>query len=120
MKLRGPLAVDPAIQIIGIDDTSLAAFGRWPWARSYLGHFLDLMTPYGPDTVVFDMIFPEPTEDNPDEDQAFAQGLRKNGRSVLGMYFRAAKEGRKTSGASSETSDEMEKFSIGPLFLSDH
>ncbi len=114
MKLRGPLVVVPASQIIGIDDTSLAAFGRWPWSRSYLGHFLDLLSPYEPRAVVFDMIFPEPTEEGPDEDQAFAQGLDKNGRSVLGMFFRAFEKGQDRSSQRTESSEKVKDFMLAP------
>ena len=40
MRLRGPQPVNQAIKIIGIDDISLNAFGRWPWPRSYHANML--------------------------------------------------------------------------------
>jgi CHASE2 domain-containing sensor protein len=116
MKLRGPLAVHPSIRIVGIDDTSLSVFGRWPWPRSYQANFLGFLSVYQPKTVVYDMIFPEPTEDNPEEDQAFSEALEKNGSSVLGMFFRQ-REGDVRKGEETlepVLAERLEKFSLGP------
>jgi len=87
MRLRGPLPVHSDIKIIGVDDTSLSAFGRWPWPRSYHAALLDMLAPFKPKVVIYDMIFSEPTEDSPDEDKSFQVSLLNAGNVILGSFF---------------------------------
>jgi len=92
MRLRGPLKTTPAVQIIGVDDISLGAFGRWPWPRSYHATLLDILAEHKPKTVVFDVIFAEPTEDGFEEDEAFTKSIQKSGNIVLGSFVNPVKK----------------------------
>jgi CHASE2 domain-containing sensor protein len=116
IKLRGPLRPHTAIQIVGIDDASLAAFGRWPWPRSYQAHLLDILEPAGVKSIAFDMIFPEATENAPTEDMAFGESLKRSNRTILGSFFRLSpKDVTKTDVLSRELEAKLEKFAITPV-----
>ena len=55
--------VDDRIVIVDIDERSLAAEGRWPWARDKLALLMDqLFDNYGVAMVGFDVVFPERDE----------------------------------------------------------
>ncbi|UBM23398.1 CHASE2 domain-containing protein [Pseudomonas sp. p1(2021b)] len=77
-----PLAVDPRILIVTIDDRSLQSLGRWPWPRSVHAELLDRLTTAGARSVLFDVIFSEPSS-NPDEDRQLAQSLCRAGNVLL-------------------------------------
>ena len=49
-----------SVAIVEIDDQSLSQFGRWPWPRDQLSRLLREIQQAGADTVVVDMVFPEP------------------------------------------------------------
>ncbi len=51
---------DPRIVHIDIDDSSLRAFGRWPWPRSEIASLIDTLREAGAAAIVLDIEFPEP------------------------------------------------------------
>jgi adenylate cyclase len=81
---RGTRMPTNAVVIVGIDERSLARFGRWPWPRSRLAELVERLTAYGARTIAFDVVFDTADAAN---DAAFAATIRKSGRVVLGEFF---------------------------------
>lgn len=70
------------ITIIGIDEPSFAELKQqWPWPRSMHARLLDKLSEAGAAVVAFDVVFSEPTP--PEEDEAFAQAIKRHGNVVL-------------------------------------
>jgi serine/threonine-protein kinase len=65
-KLRGKKDIPQDIAIVGIDDRTLDAVGKWPWNRDKLAHLIDAISAQSPKTIVLDMTF------TPDEYQKAA------------------------------------------------
>ena len=79
-----------ALALVGIDEASLRAFGRWPWSREVHGDFLQLLGRRAPGVVGWDLLFPEasPVDDH------FALGLKRAGAPVvLGAMLADADDG---------------------------
>jgi adenylate cyclase len=70
---------DDRLFLVGIDQQSLDALGRWPWPRAVEGDFLKSIagTPFIPDVIAFDVLFTEPSSPNPanPEDKNFADAV---------------------------------------------
>ena len=82
--LRGARAPTMAVTIVGIDERSLARYGRWPWPRSRLAEMVERLSAYGARTIAFDAVFDATDAPN---DAAFAAAMRASGRVVLGEFF---------------------------------
>ena len=78
------------IVVVGIDDASLAAFGRWPWPREVHARMLDILTAAGPRAVGLDLMFSEP---DPSGDGALASSMRRNGRVALPLRMAPLQSG---------------------------
>src|SRR5690349_4244540 len=65
------LPLSPDIVVVDIDNQSVAALGRWPWPRSVHARLLDTLSRAQPAAVVYDVLFTEPSPDDP----SFAAGL---------------------------------------------
>lgn len=57
--LRGTKPFPKDIVIIGVDESSLDAFGRWPWPRDKHAKLVDLLSreSFRPNSLAFDMLF---------------------------------------------------------------
>lgn len=81
------------VVIVQIDERSLARVGRWPWSRDRLATLVAAVRTAGADTVVLDMMFPEPDSAKParsatqTNDDVLAESMRA-GRIVTGFHFR--------------------------------
>jgi adenylate cyclase len=82
--LRGAREPTPVVVVVGIDERSLARYGRWPWPRSRLAELVTALTKANARTIAFDVVFD--TVDAPN-DGAFAAAVRASGRVVLGEFF---------------------------------
>lgn len=71
--LRGFSSADPRIFLIGIDDPSIEALGRWPWPRSYHAALLDLLAQKPPLAIGFDVLLTQEDESHPQGDQELVQ-----------------------------------------------
>jgi len=70
----------PNIIIAGIDDTTLANFGKWSdWPRSLHAQAVNNLEAAGASVISFDVIF----ADNSNDDQAFATSMQKGGNVIL-------------------------------------
>ncbi len=56
----------PPVHIIDIDEASLAAYGQWPWPRSYMAVLTDRLFDHGAVAVGYDVLFPEPDRTSPE------------------------------------------------------
>jgi adenylate cyclase len=83
--MRGPLEPDPKIAIVAIDEKSIDELGRWPWSRRRFAELVDYASEAGANSIILDVIFPEPS--SPEADREFAEALKRSGRSTLAMSF---------------------------------
>lgn len=77
LRRLSPLAVDPRILIVTIDDYSLQQLGQWPWPRTVHADLLDRLSAAHAKGVLFDVIFSEPAK-LPEDDQRLARALCHN------------------------------------------
>jgi len=68
---------NPAVVLIDIDEASLATmapeYGRWPWPRSVMAQFVELIAPAEPLAIVFDITFVDPDLNHRDADAYFRE-----------------------------------------------
>jgi adenylate cyclase len=57
--LRGPEPIGPEVAIIGIDENSIKAIGRWPWSRKEISRLVEVLRQAGAKVIGFDIIFAE-------------------------------------------------------------
>lgn len=91
-QLRGKTHPDPAVVIVGIDDASLARFGRWPWPRSLHSELLKALAEHPPRAVGFDMLLGEKDEEHPELDQALIYSSRLLDHVVHASFFELPEE----------------------------
>lgn len=89
-RLRGAQKAHSQIVIVAIDDASLASVGQWPWPRGVYAAFLGLISRYQPQSIFFDILFPEKSPD-PADDEKFAAALAKAGNVVLPFFYYSEK-----------------------------
>ena len=66
---------DSNLLLLAIDESSLEAFGRWPWPRDRFGYVVRYLKQAGAKAVVFDVMFFEPDENAEEFDQSFADDM---------------------------------------------
>ncbi len=67
------------VALVTIDDQSLMRLGRWPWPRHLHAVLIDRLQAAGAETIVFDILFQEPTAD----DQLLAESMASHGNVIL-------------------------------------
>jgi len=67
------------VALVTIDDDSLNRLGRWPWPRRLHATLIDRLQASGAGTIVFDILFQEPTSDDPE----LAGAMRGHGNVIL-------------------------------------
>src|SRR3989338_865308 len=86
-QLRGPIRQDPRLVHVNVDDGSVSVLGRWPWPRALNAQVVDTLQDLGARAVVFDVLFPFPTNPKQDpkneNDRAFSQALAAMGNVYL-------------------------------------
>lgn len=109
-KIKPRDATDSVV-VVDIDEDSLAIQGQWPWPRNVVGELVEKLGAMGAASIAFDMVFAErdrtspqiisknlPETDTtelartalaglPDNDDLFAQSIRKTGRVVTGFVW---------------------------------
>jgi adenylate cyclase len=79
-----PIA-DPRVVTMGIDDSSIETYGRWPWDRRRHAKFMHGLSFVNPPVIAWDILFTESSEGNIDDIlQAAAEKLE--GRVIFGAY----------------------------------
>lgn len=104
MRLRGPRPVDSRIAIVAIDETSVDAYGQWPWPRTVIAELIDRLSAAGAGAIALDIVFSEPSRsdervDLRPEDEALATAIERAGNVILGFFFRAKRTGAAPPGA---------------------
>jgi adenylate cyclase len=83
-----PPKADDQQVVVAIDEESLRDYQRWPWPRRVHGLFLALVGLTKPAVVTWDILFTEPSEDDPQ----FIKGLKGGGANVVFGAMRAEKD----------------------------
>lgn len=78
-----PAPVNDDVVIVAIDEKSLDHLGRWPWPRDTHARLIEKLDEAGAETIVFDILFPEPSA----EDPTLAAAMTQHGRVVLPLYL---------------------------------
>ncbi len=71
LQLRPTQPISDKIIIITIDDQTLTALGQWPLPRNYHASLVDVLKELGAKSVMFDVLFSEPTP----EDAIFTKSI---------------------------------------------
>ena len=74
------------VAIIAIDELSLDRLGRWPWQRSTHAALIDKLRAAGAETIVFDVLFSEPSPD----DAELAAAMHRHGDVILPVHLSPA------------------------------
>ncbi len=88
-RYADPAKADSNLLLLAIDESSLEAFGRWPWPRDRFGYVVRYLRQAGAKAVVFDVMFFEADENAEEFDQSFADDLKAAGNVFLPMLFQA-------------------------------
>ncbi len=88
-RYADPAKADSNLVLLAIDESSLEAFGRWPWPRDRYGYVVRYLKQAGARAVVFDVMFFEPDENAEEFDQSFADDMRAADNVFLPMLFQA-------------------------------
>ncbi|MGH2661259.1 MAG: CHASE2 domain-containing protein [Actinomycetota bacterium] len=80
--LHGSAGVDPRIVVVGIDDTSLAKIGRWPFDRIRHADLIEELNKRGAALIGYDVAFSEPSP-TAAHDEALAQAAAEAGNVVF-------------------------------------
>lgn len=85
-RLFAPGPADDIV-VIGVDDASLSALGRWPWSRRVHGDLILRLDTAKPKAIIYDIIFAEPNRADLAGDKHLAQAMAKNGRVILPAFL---------------------------------
>ncbi|MBD8898181.1 CHASE2 domain-containing protein [Rhodanobacter sp. DHG33] len=77
------------VVIVAIDPGSLDALGRWPWPRAIHARLIDRLTADGARGIGMDVTVAEPDVDQPQNDQALAAAIARNGRVAMPVFAEA-------------------------------
>lgn len=78
-----PATPSDNVVIVAIDELSLSRIGRWPWPRHVHAEVIRKLNASGADTIVFDILFQEPSPD----DATLAQAMTGHGNVILPVYL---------------------------------
>ena len=70
------------VVVVGIDETSFQAMEmQWPWPREVHGELVNEISKFNPKSIVFDVVFSEPSNEN--SDNYFAEAISNAKKVVL-------------------------------------
>lgn len=75
------------VVLVGIDDKSIAALGRWPWPRTLHAGLIDRVAAGQPAAIGLDLLLAEPDTRQPENDRHLADALGHSRRVVLPMMM---------------------------------
>lgn len=73
------------VLVIAIDEQSLEQVGAWPWSRDLHAELIDRIDAAGPEQIIYDVLFVEPT--NSAADGELAKAMAGSGKVVLPHSF---------------------------------
>lgn len=62
-----PTLPNSPIQVVQIDEASLARLGQWPWSRTTMAELTQKLSDAGAAAIVFDVLFAEPDRTSPEQ-----------------------------------------------------
>ena len=71
------------VVIVGIDDESIAAVGRWPWRRAVIARLINSVSAAKPKAIGIDILFSEKDTVNAGDDALLAEALKREPNVVL-------------------------------------
>lgn len=87
-QLRGAIAWDPRVVIVGIDDRSLRELGPFPWHRQQYTQLINVLTEAEPSVIAINVVL---TDQGP-QDQQLAAAVQRQGRVVLAQAWNSTGE----------------------------
>jgi CHASE2 domain-containing sensor protein/signal transduction histidine kinase len=78
-----PPPVSGDVVLVAIDEYSLDQLGRWPWPRTTHAELIKTLQKAGASTIVFDVLFPEPSSD----DALLAAAMTEHGNVILPVHL---------------------------------
>jgi adenylate cyclase len=88
-EMRGAEEPRFPIVLVTVDEDSFDNLHlRWPWPRSVHARLLDEIGKGTPRGVAFDILFPEPTKDRPQEDQLLVAAMDRRRNVFLAMVIK--------------------------------
>ncbi|MEM7257291.1 MAG: CHASE2 domain-containing protein, partial [Pseudomonadota bacterium] len=69
--------------IVGIDSASVERNGRWPWSRVDQATIIQKLSDSDASIILIDILYSEPSKENPDADLLLAESIDKSGRVIL-------------------------------------
>jgi adenylate cyclase len=88
-EMRGAEEPRFPIVLVTVDEDSFDNLHlRWPWPRSVHARLLDEIGKGAPRAVAFDILFPEPTKDRPQEDRLLAAAMARRRNVFLAMVIK--------------------------------
>lgn len=78
-----PPAPSEDVVLVAIDELSLDRLGRWPWRRNIHAELITKLREAGAKTIVFDILFSEPSPDDPE----LAAAMKAHGNVILPIYL---------------------------------
>ncbi len=88
-----PMALADDVVIVGIDESSLAELGRWPWPRENHVQLLRELRDAKVRAVAVDVLFAEPYQQYPQVDAMLAEVIEQLGNVVLPVFIGRASPG---------------------------
>lgn len=83
-RLRGLSPTSDHVVVVGIDDKSLAQYGRWPWSRSLHAKVIGALAEMHPSVIGLDIGFSDPEEGM--GDSLLRDALKEAGNVILPTY----------------------------------
>ena len=84
-KARGTIPVSPNIVLIDIDDKSIEAVGRWPWARTNHAKMIEILSLSGVSVIGYDILFNQAADGT--QDDILAKAIKGAGNVYLPVGF---------------------------------
>lgn len=81
---HSPGDIDSRVEVVTIDERSLARYGGWPWSRFDLAAMVEAIAEQKPAAIGFDLLFPEADRLTPQVFQEYYPELSASGRAELG------------------------------------
>ena len=75
---------------VGIDANSLEAYGRWPWPRARVAAVVDQLYAAGAKVVALDIVFSDPDQFGPEQDEILAAAMGRGGATVTSVQLHTA------------------------------
>ena len=80
---HSPGDVSDRVQVVEIDEQSLARYGGWPWSRFDLTNLVQLIAEQKPAAIGFDLLFPEPDRLTPEVIEEYYPDLSAGARAEI-------------------------------------